>query len=152
MSISEQVVQDMKAAMIAKDKDRLEALRLIRAELLKAEKETGQAPDDAKQMAILQRMLKQRVEAIEQYEKGNRQELADQERREMTVIETYLPQGLSQSEILAAVDEVLAAAGPADPSQLGKLMGQVMGKLKATGKPFDGKLVNQMVREKLGST
>src|SRR5689334_3011539 len=118
MGIRERVTEEMKAAMIAKEKDRLEALRLIRAEMLKAEKETGAPPDDARQIAILQKMLKQRQESIEQYEKGGRAELAEQERREAAVIQEYLPQGLSEEEIRAAIDEVIAGAGGADASQM----------------------------------
>jgi hypothetical protein len=150
MGIKEQIVADMKTAMAGRDKPRLEALRLIRAEMLKAEKETGVAPDDDRQMAILQKMMKQRQESIEQYEKGGRTELADQERGEMAVIQAYLPESLSDEEIRATIDAVLAGAGELDPKQMGKIMGQVMGKLKASGKPFDGKAVNQLVRERLG--
>jgi uncharacterized protein YqeY len=150
MSIGERVTADMKAAMIGKEQERLDALRLIRAELLKAEKEGTGSPDDDKQMAILQRMLKQRQESIEQFENAGRREMAEQERREMAVIRSYLPDSLSDAEIGAVVDSVLAEAGTPDPKQMGKLMGQVMGKLKASGKPFDGKMVNRLVRERLG--
>jgi uncharacterized protein YqeY len=149
MGIKEQVVDDMKQAMIAKDQPRLDALRLIRAEMLKAEKETGQPPDDERQMAVLQRMLKQRQESIEQFDKAGRTEMADQERREADVIRGYMPESLSEDEIRAAIEEVVGAVG-ADPKQMGKIMGQVMGKLKGTGKPFDAKGVNQLVKERLG--
>ena len=80
MSIRDRVTQDMKAAMAARDQARLDALRLIRAEILKADKETGQPIDDDQQMAVLQKMLKQRQEAIEQYVAGGRPEQAEQER------------------------------------------------------------------------
>jgi uncharacterized protein YqeY len=150
MGIHEQVVQDMKTAMAARDKDRLEALRLIRAELLKASKETGQAVGDDRQMAILQKMLKQRHESIEQFDKAGRVDLSDQERREAKIIASYLPESLDEPAILAAIDEVVATLGAPDPKQLGKVMGQVMAKLKATGKPFDGKLANELARRRLG--
>lgn len=148
MGIKERVVEDMKAAMLGKEQDRLDALRLIRAEMLKAEKETGQPPDDERQMAVLQKMLKQRQESIEQFDKAGRKEMADQERREAAVIQSYLPESMSEAEIRAAIEEVVAATG-ADPKQMGKIMGQVMGKLKASGKPFDAKGVNQWVKERL---
>jgi uncharacterized protein YqeY len=150
MSIGDQVTQDMKTALAGREKERLAALRLIRAELLNAEKETGTLPDDDRQMAILKKMLKQRQESIEQYEKGGRADLADQERREAAVIASYLPESLSEEAIGSTIDAVLAESGTTDPKQLGKVMGLVMARLKATGKPFDGKRVNELVRGRLG--
>jgi uncharacterized protein YqeY len=149
MSIPEKVAQDLKTAMAARDNTRVGALRLIRAELLKAEKEKGEPLDDDRAVAILQKMLKQRNESIEQFEKGGRPELAEAERGEAAVIAEYLPEPLPQSEIESIVEEVIGQTGAADPSQMGRVMGQVMGRLKATGRPFDGKAVNQLVRSRL---
>lgn len=151
MSIRDRVTQDMKAAMAARDQARLDALRLIRAEILKADKETGQPIDDDQQMAVLQKMLKQRQEAIEQYVAGGRPEQAEQERQEAAIIQAYLPEPLDEAAIRETIDAVLAEAGAVDAKQMGRIIGAVMGKLKATGRPFDGRHVNQLVREKLGA-
>ena len=149
MGLKEQISEDMKAAMIAKNSERLGALRLIKAELLKAEKEKGLALDSTREMAVLQSMLKQRRDSIEQFEAAGRTEMAAQERSEAEVIQSFLPQSLSEEEMNAIIDQVLAEAGTPDPKQLGKLMGQIMGKLKATGKPFDGKAANEAVKSRL---
>ena len=151
MTLKDRISEDMKKALGAHETERLGTLRLVRAEILKAEKEKGQEADDAKVMALMQSMLKQRRDSIAQYEAGGRADLAAKERAEMAVIQSYLPESLSEAEIDAAIDAVLASLGAApDPKQLGKIMGQVMGKLKSTGKPFDGQAANARVRARLG--
>ncbi|MCL5271406.1 MAG: GatB/YqeY domain-containing protein [bacterium] len=149
--IKERVMEDMKAAMLARDTERLGALRLIKAEFLKAEKEKGIAIGEAREIAVLQSMLKQRRDSIEQFEKAGRADLAAKERAEAKFIGSYLPEGLSAEDIAAVIDSVIAEAGQPDAKQLGKIMGQVMAKLKATGKPFDAREVNATVRSKLGA-
>ncbi|MCE5228410.1 GatB/YqeY domain-containing protein [bacterium] len=150
MSLTEQIVQDLKQAMSARDQQRVDTLRLIRAEMLKAEKEKGQALTEERAMEVMQRMLKQRTESIEQFTAAGRADLADKERAEAEIIKAYLPEPLTEAEIDAAIDAVLAQAGPVDPRQMGKIMGQVMGKLKGMGKPVDGKVVGERVKAKLG--
>lgn len=150
MAIKEQISQDLKASMLARDEGRTGTLRMMRAEILKAEKEKGQAVDETREMAILQGMLKQRQESIEQFEKAGRTDLADREKAEAEIIRSYLPEPLSEAEMLAAIDAVLAATPAPDPKQMGKLIGQIMGQLKASGRPFDGKFVNERVRARLG--
>jgi uncharacterized protein YqeY len=136
--------------MIAKDEAKTGALRMIRAEFLKAEKEKGTPVDDTRAMAILQTMLKQRQESIDQFEKAGRNDLADKEKSEAAVFKAYLPESLSDAEMDAIIGAVLAEAGPVDSRQMGKLMGAVMSRLKATGRPFDGKAANERVKAKLG--
>ena len=150
MALKDTIATHLTESMKARDEGRTSALRMIRAELLKAEKETGEAPDAQKEIQVLQRMLKQRQESVEQFRAGGRAEMADKEEAEAKVIQAYLPQGLSDAEIDAAIDEVLAAHAGADAKQMGAIMGQVMGKLKATGQPFDGKAVNARVKARLG--
>ncbi|MEN6625165.1 MAG: GatB/YqeY domain-containing protein [Candidatus Sumerlaeia bacterium] len=150
MGLNEQIVQDLKEAMGARDQKRVDTLRLIRAEFLKAEKEKGQALTEERAMDVMQRMLKQRHESIEQFTAAGRADLADKERAEADLIKTYLPEPLGEAEIDAAIDAVLAQTGPVDPKQMGKVMGQVMGKLKGLGKPVDGKVVGERVKAKLG--
>lgn len=150
MGIIEQISIDLKASMMAKDETRTGALRMVRAEFLKAEKEKGTAVDDTRAMAILQTMLKQRQESIDQFEKAGREDLAAKERAEAAIIQPYLPSSLTAEEVGAVIDGVLAEAGVPDPKQMGKLMGTIMAKLKATGRPFDGKAVNEIVKGRLG--
>ena len=150
MTIVERISVDLKDAMRARDEGRTGALRLIRAELLKAEKEKNQVVDDQRAMAILQTMIKQRHDSIEQFERAGRVDLADKERAEAVVIEAYLPEPLDSEEILALIDIVLKENEPADARAMGKIMGQVVGKLKATGRPYDAKFANERVRARLG--
>ena len=149
MSLQQTISDDLKTAMKARDEGRTGALRLIRAELLKGEKETGQPLDAQAEIKVLQRMLKQRQESIEQFETHGRDEMAARERAEAEVIHFYLPQGLTDGQIESAIDEVLGGHPDAGPSKMGALMGEIMGKLKATGKPFDAKAVNAMVKARL---
>ncbi len=149
MSIGERIISDMKAAMTAREQTRLDTIRLIRAELLRAEKEKGLALTPEREIDVLQKMLKQRRESIDQFQAAGRADLADKERAEAVIIEAYLPASLTGAEIDAVIDEVLAAAGTPDPKQFGRLTGQVMAQLKATGRPFDGKSVNDRIRSRL---
>lgn len=148
MTIKETLSEDMKAAMRARESEKLGTLRLMRAELLKAEKEKGTEIDDDRMLAILQTMLKQRRDSIDQFEKAGREDLAATERAEAVIIEAYLPEKLSEEEIVAVIDAVIAETP--EPRQMGPLMGKVMGRLKATGKMFDGKAVNALVRGRMG--
>ncbi len=151
MSLAEQITADMKEAMKAKDKTRLGTLRMVRAEILKKEKEkAGTGLDDATVTALLNTMVKQRRDSIEQFDAAGRGELAETERAELAIIENYLPEALSEGEICRIIDEVIEATGAIGGTDLGKVMGPVMGKLKATGKSFDGKAVNGQVKTRLG--
>jgi uncharacterized protein YqeY len=151
MNIMERVVADMKTAMLGKEEARLSALRMIRAEFLKAEKEKGVTLDETRAMAILQTMEKQRRDSIKQFEAGGRPELAQKETSELAIISSYLPEPLSEDEIRSHVDAVLATLEAPDPKQMGKIVGQVMGRLKGTGRPFDAQGANAMVRARLGA-
>ena len=125
---------------------------MVRAEILKAEKEKGETVGDERAMAILQSMLKQRQDSIEQFERAGRQDLAAKEKGEAQIIREYLPEPLGPDEILAVIDAVLTEATAPDIKQMGKLIGQVMGRLKALGRPFDGKFANERVRARLESS
>ena len=149
-SLSTRISDDLKKAMLAKDAPRTGALRLIRAEILKREKEKiGSVLDDPTVAELLQNMVKQRRDSIEQYEAGARKDLADQERYEVSVISEYLPAGLSDDEMHTEIDRAIATSGAKSAADLGRVMGPLMKALKATGKPFDGNRVNAMVKEKL---
>ncbi len=120
MPLADQIVQDLKTAMSARDQQRVDTLRLIRAEMLKAEKEKGQALTEERAMEVMQRMLKQRTESIEQFTAAGRADLADKERVEAELIKSYLPEPVGPAEIDEVIDGVIAQAGPVDAKQMAK--------------------------------
>ncbi len=150
MSLLEQIQDEIKTAMKSKDVERLGALRLIKTDLAKAELDQGKALTADAEIAVLKKMVKQRRDSIEQFTQGGRTELAAKEIAELKIIETFLPAGLSDAEMEAIVDAAFAEMGeiPAGISP-GAITGKVMGKLKAAGKPFDGKRASELVNARL---
>ena len=150
MSLKDQISADIKSAMKAKDKIRLETVRSIKKVLLEKESEIrGKGRDELtpdEEMAILIQQAKQRRDSIEQYTKAGREDLADQEAQELSVIEAYLPSQLSDEEVAAAIDEIIASVGASGPRDMGKVMGPAMQKLKGQA---DGKKVQELVKAKL---
>ena len=142
-SILERVQADTKAAMKARERDRVGALRMISNALQQEAKE-----GDADEVAVLRRERKRRLEAAEAYREGGSEERATAEEAEAEVISGYLPAELSDEEIVAIVDEAIAEAGASGAGDIGKVMGPAMGKVAGRA---DGKRVNAIVREKLGS-
>lgn len=147
MSLTKQITSDIKAAMIAKDKDKLAALRAIKSALmLEATKDgSGEVSEEA-EMKILQKLLKQRKEAGDLYIKEGREDLAQDEIVQAKVIEAYLPAQMSEEEVKAIVDATISQLGASSPADMGKVMGPIMGKL--SGKA-DGKLISKLVKEAL---
>ncbi len=129
MSLKNQITDDMKAAMRAKDTARLGAIRLLLAAMKQREVDERIELSDADVVAIIEKMLKQRRDSISQYEAAGRQELAEAEKFEMSVLQTYMPQQLSEAEISAAVAEAIAVTGAASPQDMGKVMGVLKPKL-----------------------
>lgn len=151
MPLADQLQADLKTAMLAKDEKRTHGLRLIRAEVLKREKEAvGTKLGDEEVMEILRSMVKQRRESIDQYGAAGRTDLVAKEHAELEVIEAYLPASMTDEEIAAEVDKAVAAAGATSAKDMGKVMGGLMKALKATGKGFDGQKVNALVKARLG--
>ena len=146
MALREQLNDDIKAAMKARDSERLNALRLLSAAAKQREVDERITLDDAALIAIVEKEIKKRRESIAQYEKGQRQDLADKEKFEISVIEAYLPKQLSQAEVDAIVAEALASTGAKTPADMGKVMGVL--KPKLAGKADMGK-VSAMVKAKL---
>jgi len=146
MALREQLNDDIKNAMRARDSERLNALRLLSAAAKQREVDERITLDDAALIAIVEKEIKKRRESIAQYEKGQRQDLADKEKFEISVIEAYLPKQLSQAEIDAIVAETLASTGAKSPADMGKVMGVL--KPKLAGKADMGK-VSAMVKAKL---
>jgi len=147
MALREQLNEDMKAAMKAREADRLAALRLLLAAVKQREVDERITLDDAQLIAVIEKMIKQRKDSIAQYEKAARQDLADKEKFEISVLEGYLPQQLSQAEIDAAVAEAIAATGAKSAADMGKVMGVL--KPKLAGRADMGK-VSGLVKSRLG--
>ncbi|MFZ5503088.1 MAG: GatB/YqeY domain-containing protein [Pseudomonadota bacterium] len=129
MSLKQQISDDMKAAMRAKETRRLGTIRLLLAAMKQREVDERIELTDADVVAVIEKMLKQRRDSISQYEAAARQDLADVEKFEMTVLQAYMPQQLSETEIVAAIAEVIAATGATGPQDMGKVMGAIKPKL-----------------------
>ncbi len=146
MSLKAQITEDMKAAMRAKEAQKLGTIRMLTAAIKQKEVDERTELDDAQVHAIIERMIKQRKDSITQFEAGGRQDLADVEKAEMDILAAYMPTQLSDDELAAAVAAVAAtAAGPQD-------MGKVMGALKQTlAGRADMSRVSALVKEALAS-
>src|SRR5438045_5399859 len=119
MSLKEQIVSDLTAAMKSKDAARLSALRMVKANIMNREIEKGSALTDDEVTKALQSLVKQRRDSVEQYEKAGRQELASKELAEINVIENYLPQAASAGEVEAAVAEAIQETGASSIREMG---------------------------------
>jgi uncharacterized protein YqeY len=148
MPLKNQITEDMKSAMKAGDKDRLKVVRLIMAAIKQVEVDTRTELDDAAVLGVLEKMVKQRRDSVEQFEKGGREDLAASERAEIEVVQAYLPEQLSADEITALVDEVIAATGAESIRDMGKVMGQI--KARAAGRADMG-TVSATVKERLNA-
>ena len=148
MSLKNQITEDMKSAMKAGDKDRLKVVRLIMAAIKQVEVDSRSELDDNAVLGVLEKMVKQRRDSVEQFEKGGRDDLASAERAEIAVLETYLPEQLSAAELAALVDEVITATGAESIRDMGKVMGQI--KARAAGRADMG-AVSAAVKERLNA-
>lgn len=148
MSLKDQIVEDMKTAMKAGDKDRLKVVRLILAAIKQIEVDTRQELDNTVILAVLSKMVKQRHDSIEQFDKGERKDLSAIEQAEIVVIEGYLPEQLSADEIATMVNDVIAATNAKSIRDMGKVMGQI--KAKAAGRADMG-AVSATVKERLNA-
>jgi uncharacterized protein len=150
MSLRERIDAEIKAAMKSKDKVRLETVRSIKKFIL--EKEVSVRPSgqdgltEEQEMEILMQIAKQRRDSIEQYTKAGREELAAQEAAELAIVEEYLPQQMSDEEVSAVIDEVIASVGATSAKDMGKVMGAAMQQLKGKA---DGKKIQEAVKAKL---
>jgi len=146
MALRDKLNEDIKTAMKAREQDKLGALRLMLAAVKQREVDERITLDDAGVIAVVEKMIKQRKDSIAQYEKAARQDLADKEKYEIGVIESYLPQQLSQGEIDAIVAEAIQSTGAKSAADMGKVMAVV--KPKLAGRADMGK-VSGMVKAKL---
>jgi len=147
MALREQLNEDIKIAMKAREQDKLGALRLMLSAVKQKEVDERITLDDAAVIGVVEKMIKQRRESIAQFEKAARQDLADKEKAEIAVLEAYLPKQLSQAEVEAAVAEAIASTGAKSAADMGKVMGVV--KPKLAGKADMGR-VSALVKMKLG--
>jgi uncharacterized protein YqeY len=148
MSLKERIVSDMTASMKAKDAARTSTLRMVKAFVMNREIEKGGQLDDEEMTKALQSLVKQRRDSVEQYLKAGRQDLADKEQAEITVIEGYLPQAASREEIEQAVAAAVAETGAASMRDMGQVMKAVQSRL--AGRNADNRTVSELVKAKLG--
>jgi uncharacterized protein YqeY len=129
MSLKEQITDDMKAAMRAKDSGRLATIRLLTAAIKQKEVDERIDVSDEQVLAIIEKMIKQRKDSISQFEAGGRQDLADIEKAELAILSTYMPAALSEAEVQAEVAAAVSAVGATGPQDMGKVMGVLKPKL-----------------------
>ncbi|MBS1742597.1 MAG: GatB/YqeY domain-containing protein [Bacteroidetes bacterium] len=149
MSLESKVMEEMKEAMKAKNEAVLRSLRAIKAEIIKAKTDPGAGGviDEATEQKFLQKMMKQRKDALEIFEKQGRADLAQKEKEEIEVIEKFLPKQMSEDEIKAAVSAIIAETGATSGADMGKVMGVASKQL--AGKA-DGKTISAIVKSMLG--
>lgn len=150
MALKEQIMADLKEAMKQKQTDRLRVLRSLKAKLLEKEisvREGGKGElNDEQATEVLMKAAKQRKESIEQFEEGGRDDLAEKEKQELAIIESYLPEMMSEDEIRVAVRKKIDALGAEDMSDIGRVMGAMMQELKGKA---EGSQVSTVVKEEL---
>ena len=148
MGLKDRINEDMKAAMRAREQERLGALRLLLAAIKQREIDERVTLEDLQLISVIDKMIKQRKDSISQYEKASRQDLADKEKYEISILEAYLPQQMSQAEVDAAVAEAIASTGAKGAADMGKVMGVL--KPKLAGRTDMGK-VSGLVKGKLSA-
>lgn len=148
MSLKDQITEDMKSAMRAKEAAKLGTIRLITAAMKQKEVDERIELDDKMVLAIIEKMIKQRKDSISQFEAGGRQDLADIEKAELVILSTYMPAGLSDAEVLAEINAAIAEVGAKGPQDMGKLMGVL--KPRLAGKA-DMTVVSASVKTALAS-
>ena len=148
MSLKDQITEDMKNAMRAKDSERLGTIRLLLAAIKQKEVDERIVVDDVAVVAIVDKLIKQRKDSIEAFQKAERKDLADKEAAEQVVLQAYLPARMSADEVTAAVKAIVAETGASGPGDMGKVMGAV--KAKLAGKADTGQ-VSAAVKAALSS-
>ena len=146
MGLEERLVEEMKQAMKSNEKLRLSTIRMIRTSVKNKEIEVRKKLEDEEILRVIQGMLRKSEESVEQFRAGGRMDLVEKETQEMEILKSFLPQSLSQEEILKVIDETIQENQASSLKDLGKVMKSVMSKL--AGKA-DGKLINQLVKERL---
>ncbi|PKP45747.1 MAG: glutamyl-tRNA amidotransferase [Bacteroidetes bacterium HGW-Bacteroidetes-12] len=149
MNLTDQINNDIKQAMLAKDKAKLEALRAVKAALLlEASKDGSGTVSEEEGLAILKRLVKQRKDASTIYHEQNRPDLAKDEDFQIEVLSVYLPAQMPEDEVRKIIKATIAQLGATSAADMGKVMGPIMGKLNGKA---DGKLISTIVKEELGN-
>ncbi|HYA90629.1 MAG TPA: GatB/YqeY domain-containing protein [Thermodesulfobacteriota bacterium] len=146
MSLEEKVAEEMKQAMKSGDKLRLSTIRMIRSALKNKEIELRRKLGDEDVVKAIQVMVRKGEESVEQFQAGGRIDLVEKEKKEMEILKSFLPQLLSQEEIITIIDQSIQETQASSPKDIGKVMKSVLAKI---GGKADGRLVNQLVKEKL---
>jgi len=146
MSLKDRITEDMKAAMRARQAERLSAIRMLLAAIKQREVDNRTEADDAAVLAIVEKLIKQRKDSIAQFEAGGRADLVAKETAEVNVLAAYLPQQMSEAEVSAAIDAALAEVGATGPAAMGKVMGLL--KPRLAGRADIGQ-VSAMVKKRL---
>jgi uncharacterized protein YqeY len=146
MSLEEKLVEEMKRAMKSNDKLRLSTIRMIRSALKNKEIELRKKLEDEEVIKVIQVMMRKGEESVEQFQTGGRVDLVEKEKKEIEILKSFLPQPLSQEEILNIIDQSIQETQASSPKDIGKVMKSVMPKI---GGKADGKLINQLVKERL---
>ena len=147
MTLKERITEDMKAAMRSGEKERLGAIRMITAAIKQREVDERITLDDAAVIGVIEKMIKQRKESLQQFQAGNRQDLADKEAAEITLLQTYLPEALGEAELESLIAEAIAASNASSVKDMGKVMALI--KAKAQGRA-DMAAVGAKIKAKLG--
>ncbi len=150
MSLEKKVVDQMKEAMKAKDKTKLEALRGIKSSIMTAKTEKGAQAElsEAEELKLLQRLQKQRKDSLEIYQEQNRSDLAQDEEAQLAIIESFLPQQMSEAELRSYVQTVIEKTGAQGPKDMGKVMGMANKELAGRA---DGKAISSVAKDLLNS-
>jgi uncharacterized protein YqeY len=134
-SLKDRITEDMKAAMRAKDSARLGAIRFLQAAIKQKEVDERVTLDDAAIVGVIEKLAKQRRDSISQFEQAGRTDLADKEKAELTLLQSYLPQQLTDDELLAVIKAAIAEVGAAGPQAMGKVMGVVKPRIAGRADP-----------------
>jgi len=149
MGLVEQIQKDMIAAMKSREEARLSTLRMMKSALMNRKIEKMADLDEKEAQQVLSTLIKQRKDSIEQFTKGGRQEMADKEAAEITLIETYLPKAAGEAEIAAGVKAVIAEMGSPTMKDMGTVMKNAMARFASQGMRVDGKIVSEAVKKEL---
>jgi uncharacterized protein YqeY len=146
MSLEERLIEEMKGAMKSGDKLRLSTIRMIRSALKNKEIEIRKTLEDEDVVKVIQTMVRKGEESVEQFQTGGRTDLVEKEKKEIEILKSFLPQPLSQDQILKIIDQSIQETQASSLKDIGKVMKSVMPKI---GGKADGKLINQLVKERL---
>ncbi len=149
MALIEQIQKDITAAMKAREEQRLSTLRMVKTALKNREIEKMAPLDDKEAQQVLSTLIKQRKDSIEQFTKGGRQEMADKEAAEITLIESYMPKAAGEDEIVGGVKAVIAEMGSPTMKDMGTVMKNVMARFAVGGMRVDGRQVSEVVKREL---